>query len=189
VECVDGSGFHSLAPDQVFHEVVDPETGARLPDGEAGQLAFTHLIKRGTVLLRYLIGDRVAMEHGPCPHCGRTSPRVASDLTRSGDLVKIRGMLVNLRALKDWLEAHPQADEYQIVIRPENPDDPFSMDALVLRIAPSEPPSDARAAAFAEEAAARLHLRPAIEWAERDALFDPARAVKPMRVVDLRRGG
>ncbi len=189
VECAEGSGFHALAPDQVFHEVVDPDTGARLPDGEAGQLAFTHLIKRGTVLLRYLIGDHVAIDHAPCPHCGRTSPRVASNLTRTGDLVKVRGMLVNLRALKDWLEAHPQAEEYQIVIRPEDPDDPFSMDALVLRIAPSEPPSEALAAAFAEAAAARLHLRPGVEWAARDELFDPLRAVKPVRVVDRRPSG
>jgi hypothetical protein len=98
-------------------------------------------------------------------------------------------MLVNLRALKDWLEAHPNAEEYQIVIRPEDPEDPFSMDALVLRIAPSEPPSEALAAAFAEAAAARLHLRPGIEWATRDELFDPVRAVKPVRVVDHRPSG
>jgi len=186
VECTEGSGFHSLAPDQVFHEVVDPETGARLPDGEAGQLAFTHLIKRGTVLLRYLIGDHVAIDHAPCPHCGRTSPRVASNLTRSGDLVKVRGMLVNLRSLKDWMEAQAEALEYQIVLRPEDADDRFSMDELVLRIAPSQPPSDALAGRFAEGAAALLHLRPKIEFADRDALFDPTRAVKPLRFVDLR---
>ena len=36
-----GSGFHSLAPDQVFHEVVDEGNGRRLPEGETGMLAFT----------------------------------------------------------------------------------------------------------------------------------------------------
>ena len=187
VECEEGSGFHSLAPDQIFHEVLDPDTGVRLPDGEAGELAFTHLIKRGTVLLRYLIGDLVAIDHDPCPHCGRTSPRVASNLTRSGDLVKVRGMLVNLRALKDVLEAHPEIAEYQIVLRPQDQDDAFSMDELLLRLAPSSAPSDALASHVGDDIAARLHLRPAIEWATDDQLFDPTRAAKPQRVVDLRR--
>lgn len=186
VECTEGSGFHSLAPDQVFHEVVDPETGGRLPDGAAGPLAFTHLIKRGTVLLRYLIGDHVSIDHAPCPQCGRTSPRVASNLTRSGDLVKVRGMLVNLRALKDWLEARPDILEWQIVLKPEDPEDAFSMDDLVLRLAPRGAAEDDWAASVAEGVAGLLHLRPRIEFAERDALFDPETAVKPQRLLDLR---
>ena len=153
--------------------MVDPDTGVRLPDGTPGELAFTHLIKRGTVLLRYLIGDLVAIDHNPCPHCGRTSPRVASNLTRSGDIVKVRGMLVNLRMLKDMLEAHPEIAEYQIVLRPQDPDDVFSMDELLLRLAPSHARSDALAANLGNEIAARLHVRPAIEWATDDQLFDP----------------
>jgi len=185
VECTEGSGFHSLAPDQVFHEVLDPETGARLPDGTPGALAFTHLIKRGTLLLRYLVGDVVAIDHSPCPHCGRTSPRVASNLTRSGDLLKIRGMLVNLRGLKDWLEERPEVTEYQIVLRPENPSDPFSMDALVLRIALAEETAGA-SEALADAVAERLHLRPQIELVARDVIFDPLRAPKPQRVIDER---
>lgn len=100
VECVEGSGFHSLAPDQVFHEVVDPDTGKRCDDGVEGMLAFTHLNRRVTVFLRYLVGDVVSMSHEACPHCGRTCPRISSQPVRSGDIVKIKGTLVNLQVLK-----------------------------------------------------------------------------------------
>ena len=55
----------------IFHEVVDPDSGRRLPDGERGALAITHIKRRGTTLMRYLVGDIVSLEHGPCPHCGR----------------------------------------------------------------------------------------------------------------------
>ncbi len=185
VECTEGSGFHSLAPDQVFHEVLDPESGARLADGVHGALAFTHLIKRGTLLLRYLVGDVVAIDHAACPHCGRTSPRVASDLTRAGDMVKVRGMLVNLRGLKDWLEERPEVTEYQIVLRPEDPADPFSMDALVLRLA-MEFGDETTERLLADAIAERMHLRPRIERVSRDSIFDPLISPKPQRLIDER---
>ena len=65
IECQEGAGFHSLVPDQLFHEVVNPETGERLPDGQSGMLAFTHLMRRGTLFLRYLVGDVVTLSHEP----------------------------------------------------------------------------------------------------------------------------
>lgn len=186
VECCEGSGFHSLGPDQVFHEVLDPDSGARLADGETGMLAFTHLIKRGTVLLRYLVGDRVSIDHAPCPHCGRTSPRVASNLTRSGDLIKVRGMLVNLRLIKDMLEKAPEVLEYQIVLRPLDATDPFSMDQMALRIAPTHDARPGLPDRLGAEVEHLVHLRPVIELCTADQLFDPATAVKPVRVIDQR---
>jgi len=186
VECVEGGGFHSLAPDQIFHEVVDPASGRRLPDGETGMLAFTHLIRRGTVLLRYAMGDVVSISHATCPHCGRTSPRISSELKRSGDIVKIKGTLVNLQALKDQLEQMPALDEYQIVIRPMDAADPLSMDELVIRLAAREERRAEAAAAVESETARTAHVRPRIEFVERDAIYDPAGAAKPRRILDLR---
>ena len=180
VECCEGSGFHSLAPNELHHEVVDAD-GLPCADGTPGHLAFTHLTRRGTVLLRYLVGDVVSIDHAPCPHCGRTSPRVASNLTRSGDLLKIKGMLVNLRHLKDWLEQLKEVSEYQIVIRPSDPSDPFSMDELLLRLALTGPEGDISA-----KVTDMVGVQPKIETVAPDAIFDPLRAVKPVRVVDER---
>jgi phenylacetate-CoA ligase len=186
VECQDGAGFHSLAPDQVFHEVVDATTGARLADGETGMLAFTHLMRRGTLFLRYQVGDVVSLTHEPCPHCGRTSPRITSQPVRSGDIVKIKGTLVNLQVLKDRLDHFPALDEYQIVVQPVDAADPFSMDELVIRIAVTAGEPDNVGSSVTEETTRLVHVRPRIETVPRDDIYDPLVAAKPRRVLDLR---
>jgi|LauGreDrversion4_2_1035121.scaffolds.fasta_scaffold40378_2 phenylacetate-CoA ligase len=187
VECVRGSGFHSLAPDQIFHEVVDPDSGARLGDGEPGMLAFSHLMRRGTVFLRYQVGDRVTMSSEPCPHCGRTAPRITSQPVRTGDIVKIKGTLVNLQALKEFLEQQPAIEEYQIVIRWRAAADPYSGDELVIRIARSRGLVATEGLdRLREQIEHQVHLSVTIEVASRDEIFDPTTSAKPRRVVDLR---
>ena len=186
VECQEGSGFHSLAPDQIFHEVVENESGRRLPEGKTGMLCFTHICRRGTVFLRYLVGDVVSMTTASCPHCGRTCPRISSEPVRSGDIVKIKGTLVNLQVLKDELDQFPNIEEYQIIVRPLDPDDEFSMDDLVIRLAGSAGREET-ASAVIERAIRLVHVRPRIEFADRDAIFNPLTESKPRRVVDSRK--
>lgn len=188
IECCDGSGFHSSLPDQVFHEVVDPETGARLPDGENGMLAITHLNRRGTVFLRYKVGDMGSLDHSQCPHCGRTTVRLSSKPVRTGDIIKIKGALVNLGNLKSELDKLEVLEEYQIVVASESETDPFSPDVLRVRLAPV-----ANAGAELGEDIANLvtkltNLRPEIVFAKRDEIFDPVTMAKPRRIVDLRQG-
>ena len=189
IECRDGSGFHSAAPDQLFHEIVDDQTGQRMADGERGMLAVTHLNRRGTVFLRYKVGDVGALDHSACPHCGRTSVRLSSTPVRTGDIVKIRGALVNLGALKEELDQMPGVDEYQIVVTRDDLSDPFSTDKLMIRLA-MEQTSEAGIAEMVSEDVRRLtNLRPVIEMASRDEIFDPTSAVKPRRIVDRRLSG
>ncbi len=75
-------------------------------EGESGALAITHLHRRGTVLLRYLVGDIVTLSRTPCPHLrpARASACVATP-RRTGNLVKCRGMLVNTDVILDTLSA------------------------------------------------------------------------------------
>ena len=186
IECQEGAGFHSLIPDQLFHEVINPETGERLPDGQSGMLAFTHLMRRGTLFLRYLVGDVVTLSHEACPHCGRTSPRIISQPVRSGDIVKIKGALVNLQVLKDRLDHLPSLDEYQIVVQPSDKNDQFSMDELVIKIAAQPQMHAPLSETVLSEAAKIMLVRPRIEIVDRDEIYDPLTATKPKRVVDLR---
>lgn len=186
VECQDGSGFHSLAPDQLFHEVVDANTGARLKEGTKGMLAFTHLTRRGTVFLRYLVGDIVSITTDTCPHCHRTTPRITSQPVRTGDIVKIKGTLVNLQNLKEKLDRFEGLDEYQIVIQPADATDTFSMDELVIRVAAHQSAKSRIAEEVVIEAMRMTHVRPRIEFAERNDIYDPLTTAKPRRVVDLR---
>lgn len=187
IECCDGSGFHSSMPDQVFHEVVSDETGERLPDGQAGMLAITHLNRRGTVFLRYKVGDMATLDHSACPHCGRTSARLSSKPVRTGDIIKIKGALVNLGNLKAELDQIRALEEYQIVVTSESEDDPFSPDVLLVRLAPAA----GQDAGIGDEVSALItrlsNLRPRIEITQRDAIFDPVTMAKPKRIVDLRK--
>ncbi len=187
IECVDGAGFHSAAPDQLFHEIVDAESVRRLPDGETGMLCVTHLNRRGSVFLRYMVGDVGALDHSACPHCGRTSVRLSSTPTRAGDIVKIRGALVNLGALKEHLDRAAGVDEYRIVVASEIPDDPFSMDRLVIELALERGVDPALGARIASEVTTLTNLRPTIDIVPRDRIYDPAESVKPKRIVDLRK--
>lgn len=186
VECCEGSGFHSALPDQLFHEVIDEETGKRVPDGQSGMLAVTHLNRRGTVFLRYKMGDVGSLNHEPCPHCGRTSPRLSSKTSRTGDIIKVRGALVNLGNLKEEFDRMPGIDEYQIVVTSQDPADPFSMDELVVRLAPAQGHAADISERMAEEVKRLTNLRPTIELVERDKIYDPTLPAKPKRIVDLR---
>lgn len=186
VECTEGAGFHALAPDQLFHEAVNPATGRRCGEDETGMLAFTHLARRGTAFLRYLVGDEVVITNRTCPHCGRTAPRITSQPVRTGDVVKIKGTLVNLQMLKDRLDRVPGLDEYQIVVRPADASDPFSADELVLRVAVAATAAPGFEDGLVAEATKLTMVRPVIERAAANDIYDPMLAAKPRRVVDLR---
>ena len=106
----------NLCPDLYHLEVVDPATGRRLPDGESGMLAITHLHRRGTVLLRYLVGDIVTLERERrARSAAGEGERVVATPRRTGSLVKCRGMLVNTDVILDTLSALPGIGQFQIV--------------------------------------------------------------------------
>jgi phenylacetate-coenzyme A ligase PaaK-like adenylate-forming protein len=188
VECQEGSGFHSLAPDQLFHEIIDEATGTRHPEGQKGMLAFTHLTRRGTAFLRYQVGDVASITTEPCPHCGRTTPRITSQPVRTGDIVKIKGTLVNLQVLKETLDRSKDIEEYQIVVQASDSTDAFSTDELVVRLAVGADHREEIAQSVISEAKRITQISPRIEFAERNEIYDPVTAAKPRRVVDLRQG-
>src|SRR6185437_13500287 len=66
------TGYH-LYPDLGIVEVIDPKTGITVPPGQAGEIVFTPLDSRGSVVLRYRTGDLIdgGLVHEPCPHCHR----------------------------------------------------------------------------------------------------------------------
>ncbi|MEE8142773.1 MAG: AMP-binding protein [Planctomycetota bacterium] len=141
-ECPGGeaTGFHTY-PDLEIFEIVDPDSGKQLPEGSTGELVYTPLDGRGSIVLRYRTGDIVSggITHEPCPACGLTVPRFSSDLSRRSNvtdfsLTKIKGTLVNLNLLADILNGHPAVDEWQLVVRKRN-DDPFDVDEMELAVA------------------------------------------------------
>lgn len=87
-ECKDGLHFNE---DYFYPEIIDPETGAVLPDGEKGELVITSLAREGSPLLRYRTRDVTFLMREPCS-CGRTSVRIHRLLGRTDDMMIIRGV-------------------------------------------------------------------------------------------------
>ena len=183
-QCREDGDWHNPTPELQYHEIVDPETGRRLPDGERGALAVTHLDRRGTVLIRFVVGDVVSIDRRPCPICGRTSERVVGPVVRAKDLVKVKGMLINPAVLLETLQSIPGIDEFQVVVRRENRSDPLSMDELVVRVA------GANQAALANMVITRardaIRVRPLVEFVEAKDIYDAGRQTKAARFVDQR---
>ena len=189
VQCAEHAAVQNVCPDLYYLEVVDPDTGQRLADGETGMLAVTHLHRRGTVMLRYLVGDLVALSREPCPVCGRLGERVVSTPRRTGSLVKCRGMLVNTDILLDMLSAMQGIGEFQVVFRRE--DRPGAMDEMVIRIEHGEGAAPEVREALRDEIAQRVRqavsMRPEVVFEPRGAIYDHEQSIKARRIVDLRK--
>jgi phenylacetate-CoA ligase len=185
VQCADDAKPQNVTPDLYYLEVVD-DGGRRLPDGETGLLAITHLHRRGTVVLRYLVGDVVALSRAPCPICGRAGERIVTTPRRTGSLVKCRGMLVNTDVVVDMLSAMPGIGQFQIVFTRDG--GPDAMDRMVIRI--EQDGAVPETAEVADDIIRRVReavsLRPAVEFVARGTLYDHERSIKVKRVLDLR---
>lgn len=91
-ECPEKNGLH-ISSDVFFPEIINPETGEWVEDGEAGELVITTLTKEALPLLRYRTGDIAGLETGRCG-CGRTLPRISKIKGRTDDMLIIRGINV-----------------------------------------------------------------------------------------------
>jgi phenylacetate-coenzyme A ligase PaaK-like adenylate-forming protein len=186
-QCREEGDWHNPAPEIQYHEVVDPRTGRRLPDGERGMLAVTHLDRRGTVLIRYLVGDVVGLSRAPCPHCGRTADRVVGPVARGNDLVKVKGMLINPSVLLGALEAIAELQEFRVVIRRADEADPHSMDELLVQAACEASLQERIARDVQATVQAAVQVRPRVQFVAAAEIYDPDRDAKAARFVDRRR--
>jgi phenylacetate-coenzyme A ligase PaaK-like adenylate-forming protein len=99
VECEAHRGSHLREADMYF-EIVNPETGEPVPDGEYGEVVFTTLTRRGMPLIRYRMGDRSRFIVGECP-CG----------TKLKTLEKVRGRFSGFVSVGDEILKLPDFDE------------------------------------------------------------------------------
>lgn len=188
VQCAEHAAPQNVCPDFYYLEVVDPESGRRLPDGESGMLAITHLHRRGTVLLRHLVGDIATLSRSPCPLCNREGERVIGAPRRTGRLVKVRGMLVNTDVIHEVLTGLEGVGEFQIVFARGRAQG--AMDRLVIRLERAVKPGAIAETALRDIVVQRvgeaISLRPEVEFVGRGQLHDHERGTKTKRVLDLR---
>ncbi len=91
-ECTNKCGLHIFS-DVFYPEIIDPETGQPVPDGQDGELVITTLTKQAIPLLRYRTRDIVSLDKSVCK-CGRTVPRTSKIKGRTDDMIVVRGINV-----------------------------------------------------------------------------------------------
>ncbi|TMA50969.1 MAG: phenylacetate--CoA ligase, partial [Deltaproteobacteria bacterium] len=92
MECGHKHGLH-IFEDHFIPEIIDPDTGERLPDGALGELVLSCVTKEALPLLRYRTRDRTRLLREACP-CGRTTTRIEKVLGRTDDMIVARGVNV-----------------------------------------------------------------------------------------------
>ena len=113
-ECEEQSGMH-INEDHFYAEIINPETGEVLPEGEKGELVFTSLDKEGFPLLRYRTKDICILSRKKCS-CGRTHVKMSKPLGRSDDMMIIRGVNVFPSQIETVLLSEGYTPNYQIEV-------------------------------------------------------------------------
>ena len=115
VECTWKQGLH-IFEDHFIAEIVDPQTGEPVPDGEMGELVLTCITKEALPLLRYRTRDRTRLFREPCA-CGRTTARMDRIIGRTDDMIIVRGVNVFPSQIETvLLEVGGVEPHYQIVV-------------------------------------------------------------------------
>jgi phenylacetate-CoA ligase len=91
-ECPHKDGLHIFS-DVFYPEIINPESGEEVAEGEDGELVITTLTKQAIPLIRYRTRDIVSINYEKC-RCGRTSPRISKIKGRTDDMIVVRGINV-----------------------------------------------------------------------------------------------
>ncbi len=113
-ECSAQNGMH-INEDHFIAEIIDPETGEALPDGQQGELVFTSVTKQAFPLLRYRTRDVCVLSREKCP-CGRTHVKMSKPRGRTDDMLIIRGVNVFPSQIETVLLNLGYGANYQIVV-------------------------------------------------------------------------
>jgi len=125
-ECIETKDGLTIWEDHFYPEIVDPETGAVLPDGERGELVFTSLTKEALPIIRYRTRDLTRL----LPPTARSMRRIEKITGRSDDMLIIRGVNVFPTQIEELiLKERALAPHYQLEIAR-----PRALDELTVRV-------------------------------------------------------
>jgi len=114
MNCSCQKDLHVLA-DHFIPEIIDPDTGEVLPEGQEGELVFTCITKEALPLIRYRTRDISVLNYEKC-ECGRTMPRMKKVRGRSDDMIIIRGVNVFPSQIESVLLKHSQVEPHYMII-------------------------------------------------------------------------
>lgn len=113
-ECPQQQGLH-VWEDAFLAEIVDPQTGEAVPDGEVGELVMTSLCRQGMPILRYRTRDLTRFLLGDCP-CGRKHRRIDRILGRSDDMFIIKGVNIYPMQIEQVVMAFPEVGQNYLIV-------------------------------------------------------------------------
>ena len=115
INCKADSAMH-IWNDYIYIEIVDPETGELLPDGQEGEIVLTTLVKEGAPLIRFRTHDLSRIIPKPCD-CGSNHPRIDIITGRTDDMVKVKGVNMFPAQIDEVIAFTDGASsEYQVMI-------------------------------------------------------------------------
>jgi phenylacetate-CoA ligase len=185
-ECEERAGMH-LWEDFYILEIINPDTGERLPDGDAGELVLTHINREAMPIIRYRTRDLTRVVPERCP-CGRTHRRIERIKGRTDDMLIVGGVNVFPSQIESVLMKIPEVgNNYQIMLdRHEN------LDRLHVRVELNSSMFQGDIEALnrlkkklVEELKALITVNPRIELLEPGSL--PPSTGKAVRVIDNRK--
>ena len=113
-ECEEQNGMH-INEDHFIAEVIDPNTGEVLPEGERGELVFTCLTKEAFPMIRYRTRDICILSRKKCS-CGRTHIRMTKPLGRSDDMMVVKGVNVFPSQIETVLLNEGYPANYELIV-------------------------------------------------------------------------
>jgi phenylacetate-CoA ligase len=113
-ECEEQQGMH-IQEDHFIPEIINPDTGEVLPEGEVGELVFTCITKKAFPLIRYRTRDLCYLTRKKCS-CGRTHIRMHKPMGRSDDMMVVKGVNVWPSQIEAVLLNQGYQANYQIVV-------------------------------------------------------------------------
>ena len=187
IECWEQQGLH-IAEDHFYPEIINPETGEVLPDGEWGELVITTLDREASPVVRYRTRDITRIIPGECP-CGRAHRRIDRIHGRTDDMLIIRGVNVFPSQIEDVMKTFPEMSSwYQIEVDTDH----RSLDIVTLKAEPN-PDVDLDSIADIDRLQKRISaaLKAALSVGVKVKLVEPKSIPrsegKAKRIVDLRK--
>lgn len=115
-ECIESKDGPVIWEDHFYPEIIDPETGDVLPDGEEGELVFTTLTKEALPVIRYRTRDLTRL----LPPTARSMRRMGKIVGRSDDMLIIRGVNLFPTQIEELVLSQPElSGQYQLIVTRE----------------------------------------------------------------------
>lgn len=185
--CEENNGLH-INEDNFIPEIINPETGEPMPEGELGELVFTTITKEGLPLIRYRTRDICSLSYEKCA-CGRTLARMSKPCGRSDDMLIIRGVNVFPSQIESvLLEMGNTSPHYLLIV-----DRKGALDTLEIQVELSEESFASDEIKYVEKLGAEIkkQVESTLGIAAKITLVEPKSiersAGKAVRVIDKRK--